>query len=170
MSYLDPPTEMPSRTSVNPRPLLPLQKHPEPSFLPPLPSPRRQPAFSDLYTLSTHIIPAAYPRLTSDVPQPERVPDNSVDKEERKRIIEQKSVEMLAAKRRQSASKPGEGSRKLLWNCVNRYVKNDLNGAGGLTLFFAHANGFPKEVRFLLLFASKLVAEQLFRRRFGNLH
>lgn len=40
-----------------------------------------------------------------------------------------------------------EGSDKLLWNCLNRYVKKDLvEGGKGVTLFFAHANGFPKEV------------------------
>jgi hypothetical protein len=84
------------------------------------------------------------------------VPDNTIDRQERKRISEQKIVEMLAAKRRQSASKPGEGSRQLLWNCVNRYVKNGMNEQGGLTLFFAHANGFPKEVRFCFLLPPNL--------------
>ena len=146
MSSFDPPTEPLAWTSINPRPFVPLQRHPEPSTLPSLPSPPRRPAFSDLYTLSTHIVPAAYPRLTPDVPQPE-VPDNSIGKEERNRIITQKATEMLGAKRRHSAaSEPREGSRKLLWNCVNRYARNDLTGQKGLTLFFAHANGFPKEV------------------------
>jgi hypothetical protein len=42
-----------------------------------------------------------------------------------------------------------DGYPRVLWNCVNRYVRNDLKACNstGLTLFFAHANGFPKEVR-----------------------
>lgn len=147
MSSFDPPTELPTWISVNPRPLQPLQKHPEPSFLPSLPSPPRQPAFSNLYSLSTHIIPAAYPRVSPDVPLPERVPDTGIDSEERKRMYSQKSADMMDARRRQGTGKSAEGSRKLLWNCLNRYVKKDLGiGQNGLTLFFAHANGFPKEV------------------------
>lgn len=41
------------------------------------------------------------------------------------------------------------GSRKPFWNCVNRIVRKDLGESRGrgLTLFFAHANGFNKEVR-----------------------
>ncbi|KAF8651171.1 hypothetical protein AX16_004826, partial [Volvariella volvacea WC 439] len=45
------------------------------------------------------------------------------------------------------------GVEKVLWNCINRYVRNDLgtDGSGktkekGITLFLAHANGFPKEI------------------------
>jgi hypothetical protein len=143
--------ELPPWSSINPRPLAPLQRHPEPSTLPSLPSPPRQPAFSHLYTLSTHIIPAAYPRLTADVSEPERVPDTGIDKEERKRIGDQRAGEMLAARWRQINGEPMEGSRKLLWNCVNRYARNDMNGQKGLTLFLAHANGFPKEVCFSFL-------------------
>lgn len=41
-----------------------------------------------------------------------------------------------------------DGYPRVLWNCVNRYVRNDLKACNstGLTLFFAHANGFPKEM------------------------
>ena len=44
----------------------------------------------------------------------------------------------------------GEGSRKPLWVCLNRYrrrVSSSEGEMGGVTLFFVHANGFPKEVR-----------------------
>ena len=43
-----------------------------------------------------------------------------------------------------------DGHPLVLWNCVNRYVKKDLDSSKktGLTLFFAHANGFPKEVSY----------------------
>jgi pimeloyl-ACP methyl ester carboxylesterase len=43
----------------------------------------------------------------------------------------------------------GTGSRKVHWNCVNRYVKKDLGDAHSgkrLTLFFAHGSGFSKEI------------------------
>lgn len=41
-----------------------------------------------------------------------------------------------------------DGYPKVLWNCVNRYARNGLTSKNrtGLTLFFAHANGFPKEI------------------------
>jgi hypothetical protein len=148
MSSFDPPTKLLPWPSLNPRPFAPLQRHPEPSILPTLPSPPRPPAFSHLYTLSTHIIPAAYPRVTPDVPEPGRVPDTGIGKEERSRIGNQRVAEILDAKCKQSNGGPIEGSRKLLWNCINRYARNDMNGQKGLTLFLAHANGFPKEVCF----------------------
>ena len=157
MSSFDPPTELPTWTSVNPRPFIPLQRHQEPLALPSLPSPPRQPVFSNLYTLSTHIIPGAYPRVVSDVSLPEPAPDVGITQEERKRISAQKTVEILHAKQKQSAAEPVAGSEKLLWNCVNRYVKRDLREQKGLTLFFAHANGFPKEVRFLPFLAFLVV-------------
>lgn len=42
----------------------------------------------------------------------------------------------------------GKLSEKLLWNCVNRYVRTSgqsTAGGVGVTLFLAHANGFHKE-------------------------
>jgi hypothetical protein len=43
----------------------------------------------------------------------------------------------------------GETDERLLWNCVNRYVKKDSEDkvrTKGITLFLVHATGFPKEV------------------------
>lgn len=43
----------------------------------------------------------------------------------------------------------GETDERLLWNCVNRYVKKDIKDkvrTKGITLFLVHATGFPKEV------------------------
>ena len=50
-----------------------------------------------------------------------------------------------------------DGHPKVLWNCINRYVRNNLSSSNrtGLTLFFAHANGFPKEVRFACMPGNK---------------
>jgi len=157
MSSFDPPTELPTWTSVNPRPFIPLQRHHDPLFWPSLPSPPRQPVFSNLYTLSTHIIPGAYPRVVSDVPLLERAPNTGITQEEWKRINAQKTVEILHAKQKQSTAEPVAGSEKLLWICVNRYVRRNLRGQTGLTLFFAHANGFPKEVGFSPHLASLVV-------------
>jgi hypothetical protein len=51
-----------------------------------------------------------------------------------------------------------DGHPKVLWNCINRYVRNDLSPSNrtGLTLFFAHANGFPKEVCLLACWERRL--------------
>lgn len=147
MSSYDPPSVLPVWTSIKPRPFVPLQPPPlETLHLPSLPSPPRQPAFSSLCTLSTHIIPAAYPRVGPDVPQPEKVLE-SVDKNERRNINVQVANELLRSRIKQSTGpNPGEGSKKILWNCINRYVRKGFSGEKGLTLFFAHANGFFKEV------------------------
>lgn len=44
------------------------------------------------------------------------------------------------------------GYPRVLWNCLNRYVRKGLNGSNrtGVTLFLASGNGFPKEVSFYL--------------------
>ena len=43
-----------------------------------------------------------------------------------------------------------DGYPLVLWSCVNRYVKKDLDMCNktGVTLFFAHAVGYPKEVSY----------------------
>jgi len=38
------------------------------------------------------------------------------------------------------------GSTRVVWNCLNRYVRMDL-GPHGITLLFVHSNGSHKEVR-----------------------
>lgn len=146
MSTLSRPLAQPAFKSINPRPLLPLEEPPETLPLPSLPSPLRQPDFTDLYTLSTHIVPAAYPRAARDAPLPAPIPSHGLDKEERKKLVWQRTIEMVEAHTKFAG--PGVGSRALLWNCVNRYLRKTNGGrkSKGLTLFFAHANGFPKEV------------------------
>lgn len=151
MSTYDPPSVMPTWTSINPRPFPSLQQLPENLIFPSLPSAPRQSAFSNLWTLSTHIIPAAYPRVTPDVLPPVKVPDTLIDKNERRRMNSEKATEMLAANIKHSTNpSPDNGNKVVLWNCVNRYVKKGLGGGKGLTLFFAHANGFYKEVCYFL--------------------
>ncbi|KAG2347142.1 hypothetical protein BDR05DRAFT_715971 [Suillus weaverae] len=139
----------PPWTTVNPRPFLPFRTRcghgSEALETPPLPSPRNE-LFNDNYVVSTHLVPASCPRLTPDIPLPV-VPKFSADAAERKLGIQQLFAEITE---RQECfvrgELGGERSEKPLWNCVNRYVKRVQDGRKGLTLFFAHANGFPKEI------------------------
>ena len=139
-------------TPINPRPLLPIQPPPLQGLaLPPLPSPTREAAFGPAYTLATHLVPSAFPRSSADIPQPQ-VPAHET-KEERKARVARVAKEMLALKERQEAGESlGEGSRAVLWNSLNRYVRNGVGGQERhtqkkhLTLFLAHANGMHKEV------------------------
>ncbi|ETW77306.1 hypothetical protein HETIRDRAFT_436230 [Heterobasidion irregulare TC 32-1] len=138
-------------TPINPRPLLPIQPPPLQGLaLPPLPSPTRDAAFGPAYTLTTHLVPSAFPRSSADIPQPQ-VPAHET-KVERKARVARVAKEMLALKERQEAGESlGEGSRAVLWNSLNRYVRNEVGGQERhtrkkhLTLFCAHANGMHKE-------------------------
>lgn len=160
-----PLTTYPAITSFQPTvpvpvqslPLLPTTKPPLPDQLPPLPSrPRRpHPSIDSLYELTTHLVPAAYPRFTPFVPQAQQ-PQWSLDRETWKANVDKATEEVMQWKYAQHAGTiqgglEGQGSTKLLWNSVNRYTRRgprDGSSSTGLplTLFFSHANGFPKEV------------------------
>ncbi|KAF8958109.1 Alpha/beta hydrolase family-domain-containing protein [Flammula alnicola] len=129
--------------SVDVRDALPIYPPPETLELPPLPSPPRKPTFDAPYTLTTHLIPACYLRTTRPAPEPHLPPPNA-SKEERRRILAEARQELDALR----TSKVTDGYPRVLWNCVNRYVRKDLNAHNrtGLTLSFQHANGFPKEI------------------------
>jgi hypothetical protein len=47
-----------------------------------------------------------------------------------------------------SSSQVTDGHPRVLWNCLNRYVRQGLDESSstGITLFLAHATGFPKEI------------------------
>ena len=111
-----------------------------------LPSPPRKPAFDAPFTLTTHLFPASYLRTTRPIPLP-KLPDAGATKEERRRMLSESSLQLLDWGNDTSAT---DGYPLVLWNCVNRYVKKglDLSNKTGMTLFFAHANGFPKEVSY----------------------
>ncbi|KAG6877792.1 hypothetical protein C0993_003886 [Termitomyces sp. T159_Od127] len=130
-------------TSVTPRQCLPIYPPPEPLSLPSLPSPVRKPIFDAPYTLSTHIFPAAHLRTTEYVQPPPPLPTNTT-KAERQAYASavRRKLEDL-----RGSSHP-RGTEQVLWNCANRYVRVGLNEkrVNGITLFFAHANGFPKEI------------------------
>ncbi|KAH0578424.1 hypothetical protein H2248_003572 [Termitomyces sp. 'cryptogamus'] len=129
---------------VTPRQPLPIFPPPESLSLPPLPSPARNPIFDAPYTLSTHIFPAAYLRSTQYVQAPSPSPA-SATKAERQTYAN--AVQRKLKDLRESLS-PALGTKQVLWNCANRYVRVGLDErrASGVTLFFAHANGFPKEI------------------------
>ena len=115
---------------------------------PVLPSPPRKPAFDAPFTLSTHLFPAAYLRTTKPIPLP-KLPGAGATKEERRRMLAECALQLLDwGNDTTGAVTASDGYPLVLWNCVNRYVKKDLDLSNktGLTLFFAHANGFPKEV------------------------
>ena len=119
--------------------------------MPILPSPPRKPAFDAPFTLSTHLFPAVYLRTTRPTPLPSP-PAAEATKEERRQVLAETALQLLDWGNDTSAVT--DGYPLVLWNCVNRYVKNDLDMSNktGVTLFLAHANGFPKEVSYMKYF------------------
>ena len=71
------------------------------------------------------------------------MPSSGDAREEKTRKVEQ--LRMWLIEGRESDVEGKTGYERVLWNCVNRYYRVEGKGEG-LTLFFAHANGFPKEV------------------------
>ncbi|KAF9238984.1 Alpha/Beta hydrolase protein [Melanogaster broomeanus] len=144
MANTIPYTPSPEWESVNPRQLLPIHVHPNLQNIqtPSLPSPPRPRVFhttpAGIYLRSTHLTPAAFPRLIPDISLPRYLSTHLVDL----RLKDSKS------------SRHSHGSVKVLWNCINRYVRTRGNetrrvlarNAAGITLFLAHAGGFPKEI------------------------
>lgn len=126
----------------------PLEAPPPTAVLPELPSPPRESTFAGFYTLSTHIIPAAFPRTNPQLPAP-GLPDESAPKEERKTKLKAVAAQISGARDDYESGKLGdEGSIRPLWCCLNRYVRKQSarTGSGSVTLFLTHGNGFPKEV------------------------
>ncbi|KZS93027.1 hypothetical protein SISNIDRAFT_97404 [Sistotremastrum niveocremeum HHB9708] len=157
-SYSRPETVRPF-VPIDIRPLHPIQPGPARATpLPQLPFPPRQPRFSDAYELSTHIVPAAFPRRATKPFEP--IADEETREQRTARIkrvaedLEKRDVDM----------DDGQRGRKVddatLWNVWNRYRRKekegtksspgdrdgDRKGGGGLTLIVLHANGFPKEI------------------------
>lgn len=63
---------------------------------------------------------------------------------------EQNAIELAKKLKEWRVSTEPFGTKKVLWCCLNRYSRKAKGGkeskSSGVTLFFAHANGFPKEV------------------------
>ncbi|KIK99561.1 hypothetical protein PAXRUDRAFT_786681 [Paxillus rubicundulus Ve08.2h10] len=147
--------------SVHPRQLLPIHPHPDLQKIetPPLPSPSRPPVFhttlNGTYLRSTHVVLAAFPRLVPNIPlpqMPQYTPSGSAI--ERLKQLEALTREVIEKQQKFTEGKLGGGhSEKVLWNCLNRYVRmggvetqRPARGNSGVTLFLAHANGFQKEI------------------------
>jgi hypothetical protein len=132
-------------------PILPVYGPSQPHSLPDLPSRARQPAFDTTrspFTLTTHLVPAAHPRTYPDYPLP-GLPSADSSKAEKKDLTIKNTRTLLEYQDSQHLT-PGIGSRRPLWVCLNRYVRENLRASGSgprITLLLAHANGFPKEVR-----------------------
>ncbi|TBU22440.1 alpha/beta-hydrolase [Dichomitus squalens] len=121
--------------------------------LPALPSPPRRSLLDEWYTLSTHLVPAAYPRITPYIPPP-ALPQWTPNKEEYKAAVRNTTDAVISTKEKQwqgqlDSLNPND---RPLWNCVNRYVRKGFGSSvvgarpKGVTLFLAHPNGFPKEI------------------------
>lgn len=147
-------------------PSLPLPDHLE---LPSLPSSVRNPNFAPGYTVTTHLIPGAYPRYSYQEPKRyaatssnilDNAPPDSAPKEVKQKWSYQTASKLL--KKREDlfhariSQSPQDGSfdasdtGPVLWNVVNRYARTkslkdrrDL----GITVVACHANGMHKEVR-----------------------
>ncbi|OSC99698.1 alpha/beta-hydrolase [Trametes coccinea BRFM310] len=143
-----PPPEPYELPPSYPKELVPIEE-PIVLNLPTLPSPPRKSLLDPWFTVSAHLVPVANPRTTPDVPLPP-LPKWSANKEEFKAAVEQTAQELLSIKERQWRGELDHlpRGRKPMWNCINRYVRKGSGVAteNGVTLFFAHANGFPKEI------------------------
>ncbi|KAF9010776.1 Alpha/beta hydrolase family-domain-containing protein [Cyathus striatus] len=145
-----PPSEpLPEAPTVNPRRRLEVLETPPAATSPSLPSPPRSPVFTSTHSLSTHIIPAAYPRSPS-TPGTFLVPNNLKTKEERQEWVKQTVGTMLKEKRGIEAGvQVGQvKSEQVLWSVVNRIARNvkTEDGKKGLTLVVTNPIGFHKEI------------------------
>ncbi|KAG2754389.1 alpha/beta-hydrolase [Suillus brevipes Sb2] len=134
-------------TTVKPRPWVSFKPHEGHVNVPPLPFKPRSDDLLGIYNISTHVIPAANPRVTPKIPVPEPPPRSS------KRTasdIKNSGLELMEQQALHGEDGyAGETDERLLWNCVNRYVKKDSEDkvrTKGITLFLVHATGFPKEI------------------------
>ncbi len=123
--------------------LLPLRSPPEALRYPALPCPPRHHCFTNSYTVTTHLIPAAFPRSSPLVPLPP-LPAYET-KDERAARVQRYTGELLSLQARHVPDHSGE-QQTVLWSVLNRYVRKSVGGAKGLTLFLLHANGLHKEV------------------------
>ncbi|KAJ7172250.1 hypothetical protein C8R46DRAFT_1216104 [Mycena filopes] len=143
LSYPPPLKPRPS-TGTQHAQLLPIYPPPVSALPNPLPSPIPPRPFPDSrYAVSTHLVPAAYLRTTplSESSPPPSAP-HTASKEERRSINAARAAWVQEQDRR-----PRGRYERVLWSAVNRYVRKDAAApVTGVTLFLAHANGFPKEI------------------------
>lgn len=132
---------------MKPRPWVPFKPHEGHVKAPsPLPFKPRSDDLLSTYNISTHVIPAANPRVTPNIPVPEPPPHSSKRTESDIKKLGLEFMEWQAREGEDGYSRVAD--ERLLWNCVNRYVKKDQTKVGtkGITLFLVHAVGYPKEI------------------------
>ena len=130
---------------------------------PELPTPQRKGVLDEWFTLTTHILPAAFPRSGPDVPYPEGCDADglvlpgveggpaSVKKARIETGTKVRNALYGIAKKHWLGELPGH-SEQPFWACVNRFVRkvpvngDQERGRKRVTLFLAHGNGFGKEV------------------------
>jgi hypothetical protein len=115
--------------------LLPLWPPPEPPRHPPLPCSSRDPRLVSRYTVTTHLIPAAFPRASPFIPAPASPPDNE-SKEERGARVQLYASELLSLQAQHGPDNSGTQPR-VLWSAVNHYVRKG-SGGGWLGASSAH--------------------------------
>ncbi|KAI9513434.1 Alpha/beta hydrolase family-domain-containing protein [Russula earlei] len=103
-----------------PTPLLPLLPPPEPLAYPALPCPSRDRRFTDAYSVTAHIIPAAFPRSSPFIPLPAFPDRDHESKDDRRVRVEQCTNELLSLQARHVPDHSGSQPR-VLWNVLNRY-------------------------------------------------
>ncbi|KAG1769848.1 Alpha/beta hydrolase family-domain-containing protein [Suillus occidentalis] len=112
-------------TTVKPRPWVPFKPHEGHVKVPPLPFKPRSDDLLGIYNISTHVIPAANPRVTPKIPVPE--PPRSL----KRTASDIKNLGLELMEQQVLYGEDGFSGitdERMLWNCVNRYVKKDSEG------------------------------------------
>ncbi|KAG1841425.1 hypothetical protein DFJ58DRAFT_808376, partial [Suillus subalutaceus] len=121
--------------------------------VPPLPFKPRSDDLLGTYDISMHIIPAASPRVTPNIPVSEPLPPSS---ERTEGDISNLGFELMEQQVRQGEDGySGVTDERLLWNCVNRYVKKDRGvevRTKGIILFLCARNGFSEGSENLIVY------------------
>uniref|UniRef100_A0A0W0F7K7 AB hydrolase-1 domain-containing protein n=1 Tax=Moniliophthora roreri TaxID=221103 RepID=A0A0W0F7K7_MONRR len=127
-------------------------------LLPKLPCGQRKPIWENdsriPYSLTTHIVPAAYWRDDPDVELPRVLQEDASTKEERMKLASEGEGKISSLRAefeaeallRAKEGKRRNGKERIAWLVLNRYVRTIETQKQGLTLFCAHANGFNKEI------------------------
>lgn len=119
-----------------------------PQTLPELPTPLEPSDWplENVYARSKHIVPACYIRVSPEVQLPSPPPENK-SKEERRALVNDGVNTLFQMRINYDMSGSKTEQPKILWLCLNRYVKRNIDARRqGVTLFCLHANGIVKEV------------------------
>jgi hypothetical protein len=149
-NYIAPPKTKSERQRIPTRALSPIAALP--NDIPDVPQllvPKRDLEFTSTHNLTTHIIPAAFPRapawLPAFPPPPEK--ESKQERSERAANTLQKMVEAVATRKEGYHDTNLPEEREILWTVVNRYARKEkVPGRRGITLLLAHAIGMHKEV------------------------